>query len=506
MTTIDLGAFDGALTGRILEGGRLTHDSRRIEPGDVFAALTGADPAGLAHIRVALDRGAAAVLHAVELTGLEEFPDAGDRLVGLADFRETIGRIASAWHGDPSADLVVVGVTGTNGKTSTVQLLAQAWHSLGAVAATIGTLGAAVHGDELTLNGFTTPPVTRVHELLAEFRDRGVTHVAMEVSSHALEEDRVAGVEFDVVGFTNLTRDHLDYHGTIEHYAAQKAKIFALRGARGPAGDAWPLAVGNLDDPFVRERLEAIDPARARVGVTSQGAPGADLAADRLRFEQTATRFDLVAGEDVVPMSTALIGRFNVDNLLIAIATLRHHGVPFAEIAALVPALRPVHGRMARIRPDDSLPTVVVDAGHTPDALRQALAAVNEYDFSRVITVFGATGDRDPGKRPEMARIAEAASTIVIVTDDDVHDEDGDKIVAELLAAMERPEAVTVERDRGSAVELAIRQADPGDVVPLAGKGHEPMQIVANHVEIPYSDIETAERVLAILLAERAGA
>ena len=496
---IDLGGFDPALAGRRLTPGRLTHDSRLIEAGDVFAVLRSEDAAVRSHVEGALQRGAQAVLAPVELAS--GFDD--ERVIGLPDFSSAIGSIASQWYGNPSSSLFIVGVTGTNGKTSTVQLLAQAWHALGATAATIGTLGAAVHGDELTLNGFTTPPVTRVHELLAAFRDRGVTHVGMEVSSHALHEHRVAGVEFDVVGFTNLTRDHLDYHGTMEHYAAQKAKIFDLRGAAGPE-PSWPLAVGNLDDPFVAERLAVLDPARARVGVTSRGAAGATIAAESLRFEPAATSFDLVVGDERIATHTSLIGQFNVDNLLIATAALRHQGVPLAEIAALAPGLLPVHGRMTRIRPDASLPTVVVDAGHTPDALRQALSAVNESTFDRVITVFGCTGDRDPGKRPEMATIAEDASDVIIVTDDDVHDEDGDAIVRDILAAMRHPEAVTVERDRTTAVGIAIRMAGPNDVVLLAGKGHEPMQIVADHVEIPYSDIETAERVLDAILAERA--
>lgn len=509
--TIDLGAFDHALAGRTLSGGRLTHDSRLVEPGDVFAALRSGDPAILEHIAGALDRGAQAVLVPRGLEGAEAIDP---RVIGVDDFPDAIGRIASAWYGDPSASLFVVGVTGTNGKTSTVQLLAQAWHALGATAATIGTLGAAVHGDPLTLNGFTTPPVTRVHELLAIFRDRGVTHVAMEVSSHALEEHRAAGVEFDVVGFTNLTRDHLDYHGTMEHYAAQKAKIFDLHGSRVPISGRrgvgkpeWPLAVGNLDDPFVAQRLAAVDPARPAIGVSSRGAAGARLRAEDLRFEQSDTRFALVAGEpgpdeERIETSTPLIGRFNVDNLLVAVAALRHQGVPLVEIAALAPRLQPVNGRMARIRADQGMPTVVVDAGHTPDALRQALAAVGEYDFARVITVFGCTGDRDPGKRPEMGRIAEDASDVVIVTDDDVHFEDGDKIIDEILVGLQRPEAVTRIRDRTSAIEAALRLARPDDVVLLAGKGHEPFQIVGDE-QVPFNDLETAQRLLAELVAER---
>ncbi|OJX65215.1 MAG: hypothetical protein BGO95_07160 [Micrococcales bacterium 73-13] len=473
--------------------GRLRQDSRLVEPGDVFVALDGVVPARGEWVADALARGA---VEAWVDAGLAGVPDDA-RVRAFSPLVDAVGELASHWYGRPSEALTVFGATGTNGKTSTVQLLAQAWAALGRRAATVGTLGAAMHGDPLTLNGYTTPPVTRLHELLADFRDRSATHVAIEVSSHALEERRVDGVAFDAVHFSNLTRDHLDYHGSMEHYAAQKAKIYRLR------GEPEAVAIGNLDDPFVRATWEGLPAGRERVGLTSAGAPGATIRAERLRYERDATRFELVTPEGAVEVATGLIGRFNVDNLLAVVAELRREGVPLAEIAAIVPLLLPPNGRMWRIQPDPALPLVVVDAGHTPDAMRQALTAIGEVGYDRVISVFGATGSRDAGKRPEMARAVEALSDVVIVTDDDVHDEDGDEIVAQLLAAMARPDAPTVIRDRGGAVEHAIRLAAPGDVVMLLGKGHEPMQIVADHVEVPYSDIETAERVLATIIAER---
>ena len=483
--------------------GRLRQDSRLVEPGDVFVALDGVVPTRGEWVAAALARGAAQAWVDAALTGVPDDP----RVIAFSPLIDSVGQLASDWYGRPSEPLTVFGVTGTNGKTSTVQLLAQAWEMLGLRAATIGTLGAAMHGDPLTLNGYTTPPVTRLHELLAEFRDRGATRIALEVSSHALEERRADGVAFDAVHYANLTRDHLDYHGSMEHYAAQKAKIYALRGKPVDPSTRAPLAIGNLDDETVRAAWGALPRARERVGLSSRGAPGATIRAERLRFEIAGTTFDLVddeAGGGSVTVTSPLIGRFNVDNLLAAVAVLRRvDGIPLEDVAAIIPALRAPNGRMWRIRPADWLPTVIVDAGHTPDAMRQAVTALGEYGFARIITVFGATGDRDPGKRPEMARAIEDGSDLVVVTDDDVHDEDGDQIVAQLLAAMRAPEAVTVIRDRTSAVEHAIRLAGPDDVVLLAGKGHEPMQIVANQVEIPYSDIEVAERVLAQLRAER---
>lgn len=481
--------------------GRLRQDSRLVEPGDVFVALDAAVPAQASWVAAALDRGA---VEAWVDAGLDGVPD-DPRVRTFSPLIDAIGELASDWYGRPSEALAVLGVTGTNGKTSTVQLLAQAWEALGLRAATIGTLGAAMHGDELTLNGYTTPPVTRLHELLAEFRARGASHVGVEVSSHALEERRADGVDFDAVHFSNLTRDHLDYHGSMEHYAAQKAKIYRL-GVAAAASRPAPLAIGNLDDEYVRALWTALPEDRRKVGLSSRGVPDAEIRAERLRFERVGTTFDVVDdAEDggTATVTSPLIGRFNVDNLLATIAVLRRvDGVPLEAVAAIIPELRPPNGRMWRIETGAELPTVIVDAGHTPDAMRQALAALGEYGYDRVITVFGATGDRDPGKRPEMARNVEAASDIVIITDDDVHDEDGDQIVAQLLAAMRAPAAATVIRDRGAAVEHAIRLAGPRDVVLLAGKGHEPMQIVADHVEIPYSDIETAERVVARLRRE----
>jgi len=486
------------LTAASLSGPRLRQDSRLVEPGDVFVLIDGIVPARAEWIGGALERGASEVWCDPTLDGLDAWladEQAASRVIPIPNLVDRIGELASAWYGNPQAHLTTFGVTGTNGKTSTVQLLAQAWAELGHTAATIGTLGAAMHGDELTLNGYTTPPITRLHELLAEFLARGATHVAIEVSSHALEEQRVDGIEFAAVHYSNLTRDHLDYHGSMEHYAAQKAKIYELPGE--------PLAIGNLDDAEVRSRWESLPPGRARVGLTSRGEPEAEIRAEHIAYDRAVTRFELATPEGRVELTTPLIGRFNVDNLLAVIAELRREGVGLDEIARIVPKLRPPHGRMWRIHPDTSLPMIVVDAGHTPDAMRQAVAAIGEYGYERIITVFGATGDRDPGKRPEMARYVEAGSDIVIVTDDDVHDEDGDQIVAQLLAAMEHPEAALVERDRTSAVRLALSIATPDDVILLAGKGHEPFQIVANDEHVPYSDIETAERLARELLAGR---
>ena len=335
--------------------------------------------------------------------------------------------------------------------------------------------------------GMTTPQVTTVHQYLADFVARGVQRVAMEVSSHALEQNRVAGVRYDTVVFTNLTRDHLDYHGTMEEYARQKAKIFTLPGVS--------TAVVNVDDAFGLEHFETL--SYRRIGVSSRGHSAATVLAEDVRLTTQGVEFDLVIEGERHPVRSSLIGSFNVDNLLACAAVLWSQGVPPARVAELLGPLKPVVGRMTRLQPSPRLPLVVIDAGHTPDAMRQAVTALRESGHARIVTVFGATGSRDPGKRPEMARIIEGGSDLVVVTDDDVHDEPGDEIVADLMRAFEHPERAVVIRDRATAIAYAIDAAGPEDVVLLQGKGHEPYQIVANGERVPFSDIDTAARLLA---------
>lgn len=463
----------------MLHGGRLRFDSRAVETGDVFVATARSAESVDACVRDALTRGASAVL--VDDRGA----GSGDRVYPVADLATVLGVLADDFTGEPSADVSLVGVTGTNGKTSAVQLLSQAWHELGVPGASIGTLGAGTYGDVRVTSGLTTPPVTEFHELLAEFRDAGATAVAVEVSSHALAQGRVAAARFDIVAFTNLSRDHLDYHGTMEGYAAEKAKIFALDGVE--------TAVVNLDDDHVRTAV--VPEGVRRIGVSSRGAADAAVSAHDVRLDVDGLRFTLGIAGERHPISTALMGRFNVDNLLVCAAVLHAQGVQAARIAEVLGRLQPVVGRMNRLRLGADSPLVVIDYAHTPDALAQSLTALAEHDHRRIVTVFGCTGDRDRGKRPEMARIAEQLSDAVIVTDDDVHHEDGDAIVAEIVAGFARPASVRVCRDRSSAIELAIAQAGPSDAVLIAGKGHEAWQVVGDE-RVPFSDSATAHRAL----------
>ena len=482
---LDLGAFDPALDGISIRGRRLVQDTRELEKGDIFVALGRPGAPALPFVEDALARGAAAVLVDAAAVEGQRMPLDVYRIAGL---KAVLGAMADEFTGHPSESLAMVGITGTNGKTSTSFLLTQAWDALGVPSATIGTLGAGITGEPRINMGMTTPQVTTLHQYLADFVARGVERVAMEVSSHALEQERVAGVRFDTVVFTNLTRDHLDYHGTMEEYARQKAKIFTLPGVT--------TAVVNVDDEFGLEHFEALPESIRRIGVSSRGHSAATVHGDSVRLTTHGIEFDLVIEGERHPVASSLIGRFNVDNLLACAAVLWSQGVPPARVAELLGPLKPVFGRMTRIQPSTSLPLVVVDAGHTPDAMRQAVTALRESGHARIVTVFGATGSRDPGKRPEMARIIEEGSDLVVVTDDDVHDENGDQILDDIRRGFADPSAVVEIRDRTTAIAYAIDAAGPDDVVLLQGKGHEPYQIVEGGRRVPFSDIETAERLL----------
>lgn len=482
---LDLGAFDPALEGISIRGRRLVQDTRELEKGDIFVALGRPEAPALPFVEDAFRKGAAAVL--VDSAAVAGTPMPAD-VYRVNDLAGVLGVISAEFTGNPSEKLTMVGITGTNGKTSTSLLLTQAWQALGVSSATVGTLGAGITGEPRINMGMTTPQVTTLHQYLADFVARGVEQVVMEVSSHALQLGRVAGVHYGTVVFTNFTRDHLDFHGTMENYAAQKAKIFTLPGVH--------TAIINLDDEFGFSHFQTLTSTIRTIGVSSQGHPDALVKADAVHLTTNGVEFDLVIEGERHPVRSSLIGRFNVDNLLAAAAVLWSQDVAPARIAELLGPLKPVVGRMTRIQPDPALPLVVVDAGHTPDAMRQAVTALRESGHARIVTVFGATGSRDPGKREEMARIIEGGSDVVVVTDDDVHDEDGDAIIADIRKGFEHPERVVEIRDRATAIAYAIDAAGPDDVVLLQGKGHEPYQIVENGRRVPFSDIETAERLL----------
>ncbi|MDE2407696.1 MAG: UDP-N-acetylmuramoyl-L-alanyl-D-glutamate--2,6-diaminopimelate ligase [Xanthomonadaceae bacterium] len=461
----------------------LVQDSREVQPGDAFVAIAGFGAHGLNFVDAARAAGAGAVLF--EPPAPPELP-APEDAIPVSGLRARMGAMADQFHGHPSADMTCVGVTGTNGKTSTVQLLAQAWTLRGTPAGTVGTLGSGIWPKTVP-TGFTTPLVLRLHALLAELRDEGAAAVAMEVSSHALDQGRVDGVHFDVAVFTNLTRDHLDYHGDMASYGAAKRKLLEWPGLRA--------ATVNLDDPYGRELFAAVSGKVRALGFSSRGAAGASVRAEDVQLDGSGIRFLLEAGGQAHPVRSPLLGRFNVDNLLAVAATLHALEMAPALIAETLSQLLPVDGRMNRLGGEGGLPLVVVDYAHTPDALEQALQSLRAHVEGRLVCVFGCGGERDTGKRPQMAAIAERLADVVIVTDDNPRHEDGDAIVADILAGFRQAERVQVLRDRASAIAQAIGTASEGDVILIAGKGHEPYQDVGG-VRHPFDDAQQARAQL----------
>lgn len=484
LTDLLNGFADASGAGEFAVSG-LSLDSREIVEGNAFVALRGGKGHGIEFAAKAVEQGAVAILAETPF----DAADAGVPVIAVEKLREKTGAIAARFFGEPSASLDIVGVTGTNGKTSTVQLIAQALAFLGRKPATVGTLGAGMHG-AIAEGERTTPDSISMQALLADFRDAGATHVAMEVSSHALEQGRVNAIGFDVAVFTNLTRDHLDYHGTMEAYGAAKAKLFGFEGLS--------TAVINIDDPFGVKLAKGLGEGivKLRTSMASESnEKDAEVRADIVVTSAKGLSFNLNTPWGMRTVRSALLGRFNVANLLAVAAVLGALGEPFERIHAALEALEPVNGRMSRLGGDGRKPLVVVDYSHTPDALKQALMALRSHTKGKLICVFGAGGDRDQGKRPLMAAIAERLADVVIVTDDNPRSEDGDAIVAQIMEGFAHRDTVMVERDRAQAIALALADAKVDDVVLIAGKGHETYQ-EGLQGKRPFDDLSVAREAM----------
>jgi UDP-N-acetylmuramoyl-L-alanyl-D-glutamate--2,6-diaminopimelate ligase len=459
-------------------------DSRRVRPGDLFLAYPGDLADGRRYIADAIARGAVAVLWQADgdFAWNPAWTVANLRAGGL---RALAGPLAHAVCGAPSERLSLIAVTGTNGKTTVTQFLAQA---LAPRCAVIGTLGAGFPG-RLAETGFTTPEATTLMRLLAGFADDGATAVALEASSIGIEEGRLNGARVDVAVFTNFTRDHLDYHGSMEAYAAAKEKLFAWPGLR--------TAVVNLDD-VAGAGIAARSTARRVIGY---GIEGGDVRAENLAATASGQRFELVLPDGRAELLTPLLGRYNVSNLLAVAAVLHDAGCPAAEAARRLASLAAPPGRMERVGGTGE-PLVVVDYAHTPDALENALGTLRAVAAARggkLWALFGCGGDRDPGKRPEMGAVAARLADRVVVTSDNPRGEDPAQIIAAILAGAP---GAAAEADRARAIAVAVAEADARDVIVLAGKGHEAYQEVAG-VRTPFSDLEQARRALAARRANR---
>lgn len=467
-------------------------DSRQIRPGWLFLACRGTRDHGLRHAPEACTRGAVAVVYepADGLT-VPVMPRAIP-LIEAPELRRRAGLIAARYFDDPSAAMSVTGVTGTNGKTSITTILAQVLADWGRVSGVIGTLGYGIYG-MLQPAVETTPDPVRLQAVLAGLRNRSCVHVAMEVSSHALDQSRVTGVHFENAVFTNLTRDHLDYHPTMEAYRAAKAKLFAWPGLR--------RAVLHLDDPaseYFASRCAA-DVELIGFGLGSRTPAwftGKKLTARSVSANGAGLIVQIGGDFGQGRLRSRLLGRFNAMNLLAVLAILLARGAGFAEALARVAQARTVPGRM-EVFGGVHQPLVVVDYAHTPDALAQALAALRAHAAGRLIVVFGCGGERDRGKRPQMGEVAARDADRVILTDDNPRGEDGDGIIAEIRGGIPADVPVEVIRDRTEAIAAALTEADPGDAVLVAGKGHESVQIVGSERR-RYSDRETVRRLLEV--------
>lgn len=462
----------------------LVQDSRAIRPGDAFVAIGGFGTHGLHFVDTARAAGASAILFEPPVPA--EIPVLPADAIAVTGLRARMGAMADAFHGRPSRAMTMVGVTGTSGKTSTVQLLAQAFEAIGTRTGTIGTLGAGLHG-AIAPTGFTTPLVLQTHALLAQLRDAGAQAVAMEVSSHALDQGRVDAVHYDVAVFTNLSRDHLDYHGDMTTYGEAKARLFVREGLKA--------AVVNIDDAFGATLPARLASTVRAVRLSAAGHADADIVARDVVLDADGLAFSLRIDGGWYPVRSPLLGRFNVDNLLVVAGVLLALGQATVTIVRVLETLQPIPGRMNRLGGGDAQPLVVVDYSHKPDPLEQALQSLRGHLTGELVCVFGCGGERDAGKRPQMAAIAEAQADRVIVTDDNPRRENGDAIVADILAGFTRPDAVVVERDRRRAITRAIGEARPGDIVLIAGKGHEPYQEI-DGVQHAFDDRLVAQAAL----------
>ncbi len=465
----------------------LTLDSRQVRRGDAFVALQGRSVDGTQYIDDAIARGAVVIFKnapAAENAGsvVERGTVVEVCLPGLAS---KLGVLASRYYGDPSEQLSVVGVTGTNGKSSVSHYLAQVLSFAGIKSGLVGTLGYGFI-DELTPASHTTPDVLRVHSLLAGLLSRQAQAVVMEVSSHGLDQGRVDGIKIDGAIFTNLTRDHLDYHATMQAYGDAKRRLFERPELR--------FAVVNVDDEFGRSMLGSISPdvRLFTFGISHE----ASVCVIQVEYLADGMCAEVATPAGRVRFSCGLVGAFNLSNLLAVIAAAVAMDVDVGTLEKALGNIAPVAGRMQRFFVPRK-PTIVVDYAHTPDALASVLGALRPHAQGNVWCVFGCGGDRDPGKRALMAAIAEQHADRIIVTDDNPRTEPPRQIVNHIMAGFQFPDRVVIEHDREKAISHAMHHAGKDDLILVAGKGHEDYQEIGV-LRRPYSDIEVVGRLLGL--------
>lgn len=470
-----------------------TDDSRSVKPGHVFVAVKGAKADGHRHLAQAVQAGAAALV--VQEPPAEGSVPSSVPVIQVPDSRRAVGLLAGRFHGDPSSKLAMIGVTGTNGKTTITYLCRAVLEAAGRKVGVIGTVAYQI-GAEVIPASHTTPGAVELQVLLARMVAAGLDTAVMEVSSHALALDRTAGCEFDLAVFTNLTQDHLDFHADLEDYFQAKLRLFS---GLSPAGRKLKpkRAIVNVDDERGPRVCQA---CRVPVWTYAIRRP-ADIRAEAVRLSLAGTTFTVATPVGRFDVASKLVGEHNVYNLLAAIGVGLQEGLTQEQIRDGLASVENVPGRFERVEAGQDF-TVVVDYAHTEDALMRLLAAANRLKTGRIITLFGCGGDRDRGKRPKMGRVAAEQSDVVVLTSDNPRSEDPAAIlrevevgVKEALAAAPARAQYRVIADRRQAIEAAIREARTGDTVLIAGKGHEDYQIIGSQ-KLHFDDREVAREAL----------
>lgn len=466
----------------------IQHDSRKVTKGTLFVCMVGAHVDGHSFIPQAREKGAVAILTANEDADMP----AGLSVLVVKDLAKSLQVIAPYFHDYPSRDMRVIGITGTNGKTSISYMTRAMLRKMGFRVGLIGTIQIMIEDEVLPIHN-TTPDVVELQSTIAMMRDKGMDYVVMEVSSHALDQNRVAGMEFDTVVFTNLTQDHLDYHKTLENYKLAKARLFDMVGDKANV-KRGKCAVINIDDEAGKTMLEHADCRHLTYAINND----ASLKAENIQVLASGAKFDIKTEHGVLPLDLKITGIFNVYNVMAAVGAALAEGLPPAIIKATLDEFTSVPGRFELVRGGQDF-AVIVDYAHTPDGLENILKTARQIAKKRIITVFGCGGDRDNTKRPIMGRIAAELSDVVIATSDNPRTEDPQRILDMVVAGVQEKIGDKQHEDiidRRQAIFRAVELAETDDIVVIAGKGHENYQILKNET-IHFDDKEVALEAIA---------
>jgi len=459
-------------------------DSRKIKPGQVFIALNGEENHGIDFAYQVQRAGASAIL-AESVVKDKAMPKVRQQalsitVIEIENLADKLGNAASHFYNNPSNKLNIVAITGTNGKTSSAWLMLQAWKKLGIKGAYIGTLGFGTL-DKMQEQPNTTPNALALQEMLAEFVEQGITHVSLEASSHGLDLGRLNACQLSGTCFTNISRDHLDFHNTMQDYANAKKKLFTQHSS--------DFSVINSGDKYGQEWLTVLTNDQLSYSIESE----ANLSADNIKLMPQGIDFTLIWKNTSYSVFTELLGHFNIENILLVVGTLLRQGFSITEILPLIKDFKPVPGRMNRVQSQTKSPLVIVDYAHTPDALKQVLLALKRHNARHTWCIFGCGGNRDKGKRPQMGHIAETLANRVIVTDDNPRYEDNEQITQDILSGMKTKPLVI--HDRKQAIAYAITNAHHDDLILIAGKGHEAYQLI-NGKYFNFDDATIAKEML----------